>query len=551
MWQRLEVGVLTHGLRTALEARIADPLFMLARQWQLAELRGEDAASPVLAQARIGTAPLRFWRPGRLPKEAGQVAGATALRPGPLEPIIEAEPVTDGPAALRHAAEAGMQALRALGAIGRPRRRKAICDEFPFVLPAPEALDPTARRDLEPFVGRVPDGAALRRRVKADGAPGVLLELRLPANLRAALLRWNAWYDTRFVEPALAATAWIPERMEYAFALGASNAEGEVVLEAAEYPGGELDWPAFDVAPGHALGAAGDGETIEDEVLVGPVSFGGMPNQRFWEVEDGRVDVSAIDAGPTDVARLVLAEFALIYGNDWFMVPLEIPVGRLARVEALVVTDDFGGRTWIRPSNEVDGDASRWCWLSLAGDPAIGAGRPPWLLLTPTLGQSAHGMPIEEVALVRDEVANLAWGVERLIEGAHGAPIDRFQEWLRGRGEDPPQADPLRYTLLSEVPVHWYPFVPVPVANGRSMRLRRGRIVTEVGVGAPVPQGRILVPERRLLVHEEEVERGGVTIQRAWQEARDERGRTLRWVGRRKRPGQPERQLGSRFDFLR
>lgn len=42
-WVRLEPRARDRDLRAGSEARIADPLWLLARQWQLGELAGVDA----------------------------------------------------------------------------------------------------------------------------------------------------------------------------------------------------------------------------------------------------------------------------------------------------------------------------------------------------------------------------------------------------------------------------------------------------------------------------------------------------------------------------
>ena len=44
---RLETQPTTVGLKTGLQAPIADPLWMLARQWQFNEFQGEDAGTPI------------------------------------------------------------------------------------------------------------------------------------------------------------------------------------------------------------------------------------------------------------------------------------------------------------------------------------------------------------------------------------------------------------------------------------------------------------------------------------------------------------------------
>ena len=44
------------------------------------------------------------------------------------------------------------------------------------------------------------------------------------------------------------------------------------------------------------------------------------------------MNFGAMDAGPTDLTRVLLVEFSLVYGNDWYVVPLRLPVGSLFRV---------------------------------------------------------------------------------------------------------------------------------------------------------------------------------------------------------------------------
>jgi hypothetical protein len=39
-------------------------------------------------------------------------------------------------------------------------------------------------------------------------------------------------------------------------------------------------------------------------------------------------------------------------GNDWFVIPIDLPVGSLCRTQSLVVTNTFGERTLIRPAHQ-------------------------------------------------------------------------------------------------------------------------------------------------------------------------------------------------------
>ncbi len=47
-----------------------------------------------------------------------------------------------------------------------------------------------------------------------------------------------------------------------------------------------------------------------------------MPADRFWEFENDTVRFGAGSVGRTDLAHLLLDEFALSYGNDWYTIPL-------------------------------------------------------------------------------------------------------------------------------------------------------------------------------------------------------------------------------------
>ena len=60
-----------------------------------------------------------------------------------------------------------------------------------------------------------------------------------------------------------------------------------------------------------------------------PVSFSGMPNTRWWAFEDHATNFGDIDASTTDLAKLLFMEFALVYSNDWFVIPCTLPSGAL------------------------------------------------------------------------------------------------------------------------------------------------------------------------------------------------------------------------------
>jgi hypothetical protein len=149
---------------------------------------------------------------------------------------------------------------------------------------------------------------------------------------------------------------------------------------------------------------------ITHTVIPAPVSFRGMPAMRFWEFEDAQVDFGAVDAGPADLVRMLLVEFALTYGNDWFVIPIELDVGSLCRTRSLVIMDTFGIRTLIKPSSELGEPYTSWRMFQHTSVRGNGPTSPVSNLffLPPTLLRSLESRPIEEVLFLRDELANLA-----------------------------------------------------------------------------------------------------------------------------------------------
>ena len=55
IWNRLEGRPRAEKFDRALRAEVRDPLWMLTRQWQMGEFRGDDAGSPIFAKVRIET----------------------------------------------------------------------------------------------------------------------------------------------------------------------------------------------------------------------------------------------------------------------------------------------------------------------------------------------------------------------------------------------------------------------------------------------------------------------------------------------------------------
>ena len=297
-------------------------------------------------------------------------------------------------------------------------------------------------------------------------------------------------------------------------------------------------------------------------IIPSPVRYPGMAASRWWEFEDGRVNLSRVEGDPDELLRLLLVEFALTYGNDWFVIPVEATPGALFRAQSLVVTDAFGERTLVPHYASSPGAHPAWRLFRLTAPGSPLTGRPPAedvLFLPPVLAAGLHGDPIEEVVFLRDELTNLVWAVERLVPSIAGGSLNRAELYENAR-PDPvplPPEEPTgdaRYVLATTVPDYWIPFQPRRIDPAKpDVRLQRAAALVDDGDEPALsrPLGRILEPERPdLSLFEEEVPRSGLRLVRQFEYTRWVDGSTFLWLARRKGAGAGEGSSGLRFDRI-
>jgi hypothetical protein len=587
VWNRLEGRPRKGDFSRALKAEVRDAWWMLARQWQIGELEADDAGSPIFAKVRMRTSPVTKYQP-----EGGSTEAFSAAIP--MEARAEQRIIqwqwNGQKMHLDLRAQLGRHWRRLLAAAGLAAYEAKYLARYPIQLPARDAGGDYVyahRRGWQQFAalaGRAIDGGVLHDYLlsspahrASDGiapaAPGD------PAKLDALGVELEQWFGRQYLQPAKG-TAWRAEYLEYQFACSAPQRGSEVVLAADEYAQGHLDWYSFDHAsPPGGLGSAPAPGAPTEQVTVSPfiptpVTFEGMPDQRWWALEDRKTDFGAVKPSTTDLAQLLLMEFGLVYANDWFLVPFRIPAGTLARIEGLAVTNNFGERFWVGAAGAgTEDNWHRWAMFEISAPSAVGGAADTSLFIPPATARTLDGDPLEEVELARDEVANMVWAVERTIPSVTGVgrsgkdeareTLQYQQQLVAATNPSPPAyAAPISYLAMTSVPEHWIPFVPVHVPGSlREIQLQRGRM-PRIIEGAPKPppkvpprttmirQGLDLTPPQPYFVHEEEVPRAGALVTASFRRTRWTGGEAHVWLGVRKQTGRGERGSGLAFDSI-
>ena len=576
-WSRLEPQSVSDDVATGYAAKVHDPLWLLARQWQVGEFHGEDAGTPIVARWRGRVAPATRYVAGAIAPNTQLDAPTFDARAVPLETLVERQPLrqsvlVDGVDGLRLAVESGQHFLRLL-------RLQAVTPDpapaFIATYPVPAltdaqraALDPDTIAFADLAAGRALDGRRLRATLGDPANPQLDPALHIAAanqaKVVAAYQAWVAWSSSLFSEPSAGAATWQPDRMEYTFSISTRLGDdtfGERTLTAEQYVDGNLDWYSFDLNGGVNLGTARDapGPVTTRTVIPAPVTFHGMPAPRFWELEDARIDLGALQPGATDLGQLLMVETLSGFGNDWYVIPIDLPVGSLVMSRSLVVTDTFGAQTLVRPTGDPAITPSRgWSMyaLSLRADPGDATGVPVTnLFFLPATIRPLQGPVLEEVMLVRDELANIGWAVERRLESPLEIGLETAKDIVNVAAAPGPPRDVPLYRLATPVPQHWVPLLPVRVSAGSAeIRLARGAVLDLDGtphvVGAHARLLAVGDPNGRLLIREEEVPREGVIVRRSYQAARWYDGRLFVWAGNRASVGRGEASSGLAFDAL-
>jgi len=177
--------------------------------------------------------------------------------------------------------------------------------------------------------------------------------------------------------------------------------------------------------------------------------------------------------------------------------------------------------------------------------------------LPASLTQTMESEPIEQVNFIRDEMANMVWGIEDIIPDATNKGTNG-DEAADKTGVLPPviagSNAKIRYLLGTTVPENWIPFIPVHKPGSNQETYLQRAAMPKLGV----PPKDIIKAKGILLnevqphyyINEEEIPASGTIVTRTYQRTRWYNGKTYVWIGRFRETGRGPGNSDLRFDQI-
>ena len=561
----------------ALSFEAHDPMWLLTRQWQFGRFQGNDCGTMISTRVRLQSQYVDGICPGQ-DKSRRQIIALNE----PWEPYVEAIPAKRTLSVRVQSAMHLRKLLAGYGAtLGKlmdlyPLQVESQQEEGDVIGELADAVNVRRTRFLEVYGGRIFDG------VKAYEDPQLAAHLATCMEkswAETCAKKYCDWFRKMYEPEQTSGSYWSKEKLAYDFSLTAKNR----LYSAENYACGKIGWYSFDVAEGADRISP---DEIESEGFI-PVaaSFPSAPARRLWEYEDRKVRFG--NHSNDDVSQLasaVMMEYVSMYSNDWMIVPVEIKPGSVANVEYIEVTDCFGTKRIIRHSAEAHDESysrvgksvpfsDRWSLFGSTRADAYGKNdfrSARGLLFPASLLRIEESEPMEQVQFMRDEMANMVWGVEERIDDECGGSVDGktlsdkvldIIDSEKGDKVDPDEAAEFTFLIQNRVPVHWIPFIPEPASGqmGREIRLRRGRmpLYYKEQFRWVRPNTSILGIEREgkavkpYYLNEEEVLSYGTQVTLTAQRTRWTGGKSYLWRGYTKKMSCYQANSGLMFDELR
>ena len=571
-----------------LAMRIADPLWMLGRQWQFGEFLGEDNGSPINVTPSVTKRKVKYFQTYKEVQDR-HALNRVSLQNLPLEVGVEAMdiPLDD----LRSKIKLGQQferlIRRNLDAPSAEKHIKELRAFKDYKIIADTNLDKQSYRFSKLMEGKAINGAKVLQDIKK-----AKLVAKGFGDLVAIGRELLAWFDNTYTQAGTLfktgkknKPSWDTSQLSHKFTLHTSEKKAnDINLLAPDFQNGHLDWYSFDNSNLEEVGANISSKLIQEEqipetYLPVNLSLSAMPDKRLFAFEDNRVDLGSMDIQDDDLMRMMLMDFALVSGSDWYTIPLEMELGEICWINQIEVKDVFGIKTVIKngklgpmdvgPSLSIDIDndgklsgLDTWDLFKIRDKHITNYKHPEhFFFLAPALLGRQESEPIEEVVFVRDEFANMVWGIEKRVKNQLGKTVEGFDYHLERNGPFIPlEAGDKKegrqyptYRLASPVPTNWIPYLPRQVQGTiDQMELRRAFMISNEP-DQPIKEIEpltYLAAKDLITIREEAIPKAGVRVQLTKQRVRWTDGKTYIWQGRKVMPGRGEGDSGLQFDYL-
>ena len=539
---------------SGLEMRTADPLWMLGRQWQFGEFKGEDNGSPIGAYANYRKELLNFYSflNSEKKKEIGNV---------PLEARVEALELK--PVSLRNKVRIGQKFEELISAGFPPNEAdefiKKLRTEFPLKMEGKP--DQKSQRFFNLMAGNTTDGGSLWLKIQTNEFPDGDF-----TPLKEVTTKLKNWYQELNL-PAGDESSWQSQNLVHQFSV---YGDKEIQLNAPDYQSGQLDWFSFDSSD---IKINPSENSVDSEIFIPVrVSFASMPDKRLFSFEDSKLDLSGMKVEKSDLIKLMIIDFSLVSDNDWFTIPFEMKPGEICWINRVTVKDVFGITTVINNDKDTGQYLSTnplkvWDAFKIRpsdlfrergqDSPELYKKEEQYLYLPPVASFSQESRPLEEVLFLRDEYANMVWGLENIVCNELGKPVNGYDLHLELNGpflnsEERKTKFP-QFRLATQVPTNWIPYLPFHIENSDSnIELRRGVMMRNESSLVPEDINPLstLAQNDLLTIREEAIPRAGVRVQLTKQRVRGTDGKTYIWSGRKVLAGRGEGSSGLKFDQL-
>lgn len=577
----------SNNLDDTLSMKTHDPLWMLSRQMEMGEFRGNNAGTALSVKCVVREYPMQ--------------------EQDPIEYMVERVPVDITPKVM---VESALHYLKLAKKYGEAVVMKSLQDQYPFdpdyticgvddsqVKSAAAAQNSRLANFLSAYKGKVFDGYGLYKHL--------MTQLRKKdCRLTKAEREYCGWFSEKYATGH--EQLWDVKQLGYKDSRMDISEKGGLVTQG--YAGGRLSWYSFD----YNADKVAKGNGVQERTIYSlptMASYAGAPCKRLWQFEDHKVYLGNTEEATSQASALFM-QFATMYSNDWMLIPLDSRLGTFMEVESLEVKDTFG-ETFTAESTNTNADKAatydqRWRMFNVAPEDLKKGKELSGMLLPQVFADIVESGPVEEVHFLRDEMANMVWGVETAVQDGTGYSLDNSAHansindiisginekniaktlnyagaltFLKNKNDEteitPAGISDYSYMIQNTVPLNYIPFVPQHIIkedgnlDNRETVLRRGKMPCFVYTDDQAQKNYYLAvrpvstliecqfrdksseKEIPLKINEEEILQTGVKIAKTFQQGRWFNGKRYHWLGISKQLNEMDANSGLTYDKLK